>query len=166
MIDFLAGAASIMTPELFGIVLLGTMLGVFVGALPGLSGSTTAALLLPLTVTMSPIAAIAFLGAIYCGANYGGSITAILINTPGDPSASATALDGYPLAARGEAGRALGMAAVASTLGGIFSVCVLVVATPCSRVSRTISARPSISRSPCSGCPCWARSAARARSRA
>ncbi|TQF77055.1 C4-dicarboxylate ABC transporter permease [Elioraea sp. Yellowstone] len=130
MIDFLAGAASIMTPELFGIVLLGTMLGVFVGALPGLSGSTTAALLLPLTVTMSPIAAIAFLGAIYCGANYGGSITAILINTPGDPSASATALDGYPLAARGEAGRALGMAAVASTLGGIFSVCVLVVATP------------------------------------
>ena len=74
--------------------------------------------------------AIAFLGAIYCAANFGGSITAILINTPGDPSASATAFDGYPLARRGEAGRALGMSAVASAIGGIFSVVVLIVAAP------------------------------------
>ena len=79
---------------------------------------------------MSPNAAVAFLGAIYCAANYGGSITAILINSPGDPSASATAFDGYPLARRGEAGRALGMSAVASAIGGIFSVIVLIVAAP------------------------------------
>jgi len=98
--------------------------------LPGISGSTTTALLLPLTIAMSPNAALAFLGSLYCAANYGGSITAILINTPGDPSASATAYDGYPLAKRGEAGRALGMSAVASAIGGIFSVIVLIVAAP------------------------------------
>jgi putative tricarboxylic transport membrane protein len=70
------------------------------------------------------------LGSIYCAANFGGSITAILINTPGDPSASATAYDGYPMAKKGEAGRALGMSTVASALGGIFSVVVMIVAAP------------------------------------
>ena len=118
------------TPEILLLVLGGTVLGIVVGALPGISGSTTTALLLPLTIMMSPIAALAFLGSIYCAANFGGSITAILINTPGDPSASATAYDGYPLAKRGEAGRALGMSAVASAIGGIFSVIVLIVAAP------------------------------------
>ena len=70
------------------------------------------------------------LGSIYCAANFGGSITAILINTPGDPSASATAYDGYPMAKKGEAGRALGMSAVASAIGGIFCVVVMIVAAP------------------------------------
>jgi putative tricarboxylic transport membrane protein len=79
---------------------------------------------------MGPVPAIAFLGAIYCAANFGGSITAILVNSPGDPSASATAFDGYPMAVKGEAGRALGMSALASAIGGIFSVIVLIVAAP------------------------------------
>ncbi|HKH66347.1 MAG TPA: tripartite tricarboxylate transporter permease, partial [Reyranella sp.] len=86
--------------------------------------------LLPLTIGMGATASIAFLGAIYCAANFGGSITAILINTPGDPSASATAYDGYPMAKNGEAGRALGMSTIASAIGGIFSVIVLIVAAP------------------------------------
>jgi putative tricarboxylic transport membrane protein len=127
---FLAGLAAVASPQILFLVLAGTVLGIVVGALPGISGSTTTALLLPLTITMSPNAAIAFLGSIYCAANFGGSITAILINTPGDPSASATAFDGYPLAKRGEAGRALGMSAIASAIGGIFSVFVLIVAAP------------------------------------
>ena len=127
---FLAGLAAVADPQILFLVFAGTVLGVVVGALPGISGSTTTALLLPLTITMTPNAAIAFLGSIYCAANFGGSITAILINTPGDPSASATAFDGYPLAKRGEAGRALGMSAVASAIGGIFSVIVLIVAAP------------------------------------
>src|SRR5690349_14093197 len=105
---FLSGMAILADPYMLGIILAGTLLGIVVGALPGISGSTTTALLLPLTVMMSPAAALAFLGSIYCAANFGGSITAILINTPGDPSASATAFDGYPMAARGEAGKALG----------------------------------------------------------
>ena len=106
---FLAGMATSFSPYILALVLAGTLLGIVVGALPGISGSTTTALLLPLTITMTPVAAVAFLGSIYCAANYGGSITAILINTPGDPSASATAFDGYPLARKGEAGRALGI---------------------------------------------------------
>jgi len=127
---FLAGMSALLEPNMLFLILAGTVLGIIVGALPGVSGSTTTALLLPLTVAMSPAAAIAFLGAIYCAANFGGSITAILINTPGDPSASATAFDGYPMAAKGEAGRALGISAIASAIGGIFSVFVLIVAAP------------------------------------
>ncbi len=130
MSGFAGGMAILLDPYMLGVILAGTVLGVVVGALPGLSGSTTAALLLPLTIGMGPVASIAFLGSIYCAANFGGSITAILINTPGDPSASATAYDGYPMAARGEAGRALGMSTVASAIGGIFSVIVLIFAAP------------------------------------
>src|SRR5918996_681464 len=113
---FWAGMAILVDPYMLAVILAGTFLGVVVGALPGLSGSTTAS--------------IAFLGAIYCAANFGGSITAILINTPGDPSASATAYDGYPMAKRGEAGRALGMSTIANAVGGLFSVIVLIVAAP------------------------------------
>src|SRR5918994_677108 len=127
---FIAGMGLLLDPKILLVVFLGTVIGIIVGALPGISGSTTTALLLPFTITMGPVPAIAFLGAIYCAANFGGSITAILINTPGDPSASATAFDGYPMAARGEAGRALGMSTVASAIGGIFSVIVLIFAAP------------------------------------
>src|ERR671912_1094838 len=115
---FFAGLAAVSQPQILFLVFAGTVLGIVVGALPGISGSTTTALLLPLTITMSPIAAIAFLGSIYCAANFGGSITAILINTPGDPSASATAFDGYPLAKRGEAGRAPRISGGAPAHGG------------------------------------------------
>ena len=127
---FLGGLALLLDPKIVLVVFLGTVLGIVVGALPGISGSTTTALLLPFTITMGPVPAIAFLGAIYCAANFGGSITAILVNSPGDPSASATAFDGYPMALKGEAGRALGMSALASAIGGIFSVVVLIFAAP------------------------------------
>jgi putative tricarboxylic transport membrane protein len=127
---FVGGLALLLDPYILLVVLAGTLLGITVGALPGISGSTTTALLLPITITMTPVAAIAFLGSLYCAANFGGSITAILVNAPGDPSASATTFDGYPMAAKGEAGRALGMSAVASAIGGIFSVFVLIIAAP------------------------------------
>ena len=127
---FLGGLAVLVDPWVMLMVLLGTVLGIFVGALPGISGSTTIALLLPMTISMGAIPAICFLGAIYCAANFGGSITAILVNAPGDPSASATALEGYRMAEKGEAGLALGMSAVASAIGGIVSVFALIVAAP------------------------------------
>ena len=127
---FLGGMAILFDPYVMLMVLLGTVLGIFVGALPGISGSTTIALLLPMTITMGPIPAICFLGAIYCAANFGGSITAILVNAPGDPSASATALEGYKMAEKGQAGLALGMSAISSAIGGIFSVVVLIFAAP------------------------------------
>ena len=130
MEGFLGGLAILVDPYVMMMVVLGTVLGIFVGALPGISGSTTIALMLPMTIAMGPIPAICFLGAIYCAANFGGSITAILVNAPGDPSASATALEGYKMAEKGQAGLALGMSAVSSAIGGIVSVVVLIFAAP------------------------------------
>ncbi len=123
-------ASILLDPYMLLVILAGTVGGVLVGVLPGLSSTMATALLLPFTVTMEPIPAISLLAALYCAGTYGGSITAILINAPGAPPAAATALDGYPMAVRGEAGRALGMATVSSTIGGIFSVLVLIVAAP------------------------------------
>ena len=112
------------------LIVLATFGGILVGALPGLNATNGVALLLPFTITMEPIAAIAVLTTIYCAATFAGAITAILINTPGTSASATTCLDGYPLAQRGEAGRALGMAAVSSTIGGIISVLCLMAAAP------------------------------------
>jgi putative tricarboxylic transport membrane protein len=117
-------------PFVIGLIVIGTIAGVLVGALPGLSSSMAVALLLPFSLYLDPIPAIALLSALYCAGTFGGSITAILINAPGAPPAAATAFDGYPLAVKGEAGRALGISAVASACGGIFSVLVLLFAAP------------------------------------
>lgn len=112
------------------LIFLGVLVGILVGALPGLSSPMAVALLLPFTISLEPIPAIAMMAALYCAGTFGGSITAILINAPGAPPAAATALDGYPMAKRGEAGRALGIAAVSSVFGGIFSLFVLLLAAP------------------------------------
>ncbi len=120
----------VLDPYLIGLIFITTVLGVIIGVLPGLGATTGAALLLPFTLTMEPVHAITVLATIYVSATFAGSITAILINTPGTAAAAATTFDGYPLAQRGEAGRALGVAVVASTIGGIFSVLVLCVAAP------------------------------------
>ena len=127
---FLSGLYALGDPYLFLLLVTATLGGVVIGALPGLNATTGAALLLPFTLTMEPVPAIAILTAIYCSATFAGAITAILINTPGTSASATTCLDGYPLAQRGEAGRALGMAVVASTIGGIFSVVCLMLAAP------------------------------------
>ena len=119
-----------MDPQLLVLLFAATLGGVIIGALPGLNATTGAALLLPFTITMEPIPAIAILTTIYCSATFAGAITAILINTPGTSASATTCLDGYPLAMRGEAGRALGMATVSSTIGGIISVVCLMLAAP------------------------------------
>jgi len=120
----------VLDPYLIGLIFITTVLGVIIGVLPGLGATTGAALLLPFTLTMEPVHAITVLATIYVSATFAGSITAILINTPGTAAAAATTFDGFPLAQRGEAGRALGIAVVASTIGGIFSVLVLCIAAP------------------------------------
>lgn len=112
------------------LIFAATLAGVLIGALPGLNATTGAALLLPFTITMEPVPAIVILTTIYCSATFAGAITAILINTPGTSASATTCLDGYPLAQRGEAGRALGMATVSSTVGGIISVLCLMAAAP------------------------------------
>lgn len=126
----LGGLTEILQPQTLLLICAGTLVGVLVGALPGLSSSMAVALLLPFTIYLEPIPAIAMLAALYCAGTFGGSITAILINAPGAPPAAATAFDGYPLAKNGQAGRALGMAAASSVAGGIFSLFVLIFAAP------------------------------------
>ena len=131
MIDALQAMSSVvLDPYLVMLIFGTTVLGVVIGVLPGLGATTGAALLLPFTLTMAPVHAITVLATIYVSATFAGSITAILINTPGTSAAAATTFDGYPLAQRGEAGRALGVAVVSSTVGGVFSVIVLCVAAP------------------------------------
>lgn len=130
MEGFLEAAVLTFGPYSMMLIIASTLIGVLIGALPGLSSTMAAALLLPFTIYLDPISAIAVLAALYCGGTFGGSITAILINTPGAPPAAATAFDGYPMAMRGEAGRALGMAAASSAIGGIFSLIVLLLAAP------------------------------------
>ena len=125
-----AMASVIVDPYLLGLIFVTTILGVIIGVLPGLGATTGAALLLPFTLTMDPVHAIAVLATIYVSATFAGSITAILINAPGTSAAAATTFDGYPLAQKGEAGRALGVAVISSTVGGIFSVLVLCFAAP------------------------------------
>lgn len=120
----------LLDPYLIVLIFLTTILGVIIGVLPGLGATTGAALLLPFTLTMDPVHAITVLATLYVSATFAGSITAILINTPGTSAAAATTFDGYPLAQRGEAGRALGVAVVSSTIGGVFSVIVLCIAAP------------------------------------
>ena len=118
------------------IIVAGVIVGIMVGAMPGLSPSTGVALLVPFSYTMSPALAIILLVSIYISSNYGGSITAVLINTPGTPAAAATAIDGFPLTMKGQAGKGLGMSLIASTVGGIFGTVILILfAVPLARLA-------------------------------
>ncbi len=123
------------TPIVF-FALLGLTWGVIGGALPGISASITMALLLPLTYSLDPTSAIVLLAATYIGAEYGGSIPAILIRTPGTNSAAATVVDGYEMTRQGKAGEALGISLWSGTLGSLFGLVMLVLLTePLSRLA-------------------------------
>ncbi|WP_319773394.1 tripartite tricarboxylate transporter permease [Breoghania sp.] len=111
-------------------IALGTLGGLVIGALPGLTATMGVALLIPLTFGMSPVMGLNMLIGIYIGGIYGGCVSSILLRTPGTPAAAATVLDGYPMAQRGEAGKALGMATIASTIGGLIAAVVLATLAP------------------------------------
>ncbi|MEL7265075.1 MAG: tripartite tricarboxylate transporter permease, partial [Planctomycetota bacterium] len=118
------------------LILLGTSLGVFVGAVPGLTGVMLITLMLPLTYGADPLLAMAFLISIYVGAVSGGMISATLLRMPGTPAAIVTTLDGYPMARQGRPGRALALGVMASTVGGLVSWLFLVILTqPIARLS-------------------------------
>jgi putative tricarboxylic transport membrane protein len=120
----------IISPSNLILIVIGTGFGMVCGALPGISSSMAIILMLPFTYAMEPVASIAVLVAVYIGGACGGSISAILLRTPGTPEAVATVFDGFPMAMRGEAGRALGLAVSASSVGGILSAMAMVVAAP------------------------------------
>lgn len=127
---FMTVLSNVLNPVCLLSILGGVAMGISFGAMPGLTSTMGVALLMPITFSMDPHIGMLLLIGIFCGAIYGGSITAILINTPGTPSAAATVLDGYKFTERGEAGRALGISTVASFGGGIISGVILILVAP------------------------------------
>lgn len=109
-------------------VVLGCCIGLWSGALPGLGGLTAQAMLLPLTYNMDALTALVILTAVHTSAEYGGSISAILMNVPGDATAAATAFDGYPMARQGKAGIALGVSSASSLFGALCGTVILITA--------------------------------------
>lgn len=122
--------AALADPLILLILVGGTAAGILIGAMPGLGSVLAITLALPLTFVMAPEPSVALLLGLYAGSVYGGSLSAILINTPGTPQAAATVFDGYPMMQQGKGDLALGWATVASTVGGLLSVLVLIAAAP------------------------------------
>jgi putative tricarboxylic transport membrane protein len=111
-------------------MLVGILLGVLIGVLPGLGGANGVAILLPLTFSMSPTSAIIMLSCIYWGALFGGAITSILFNIPGEPWSVATTFDGYPMAQQGRAGEAMTAAFTSSFVGALVAVIMITFLAP------------------------------------
>ena len=129
MLDqILEGIMMALTWKAILFVAIGVFAGITVGAIPGLTGVMATAILVPFSFFMPPELGLPFLLGVHKGALFGGSIPAILVNTPGTPPAAATCLDGYPLAQKGEAKSAIQMSLYSSTLGDTFSDIALIVA--------------------------------------
>jgi putative tricarboxylic transport membrane protein len=124
------GFAVVATPMNFMLMVVGIVLGVLIGVLPGLGGANGVAILLPLTFTMSPTSAIILLSCIYWGALFGGAITAVLFNIPGEPWSVATTFDGYPMAQKGNPGGALTAAFTSSFVGAFVAVVMITFLAP------------------------------------
>ncbi|MEP5729291.1 MAG: tripartite tricarboxylate transporter permease [Sulfitobacter sp.] len=131
MFETLADVITVFTqPQLLFLVGLGTFAGIYIGAIPGLSVTMAVSILISFTFSWDVYPAISLMIGIYMGGVYGGSRTAILLNIPGAPSAIATAIDGYPMAQKGDAGTAIGVTTVMSFFGGLVGILVLAIAAP------------------------------------
>ena len=130
MNEILLGFSQVFEPLTFLALAFGVLIGLIVGALPGLNDNITLAVLIPITFGMEPQIAMAILVGVYVSACYGGSIPAILLNIPGTASSVVTTLDGYQMTLKGEAGKALGISTTSSVFGGIFSSLLLIFLAP------------------------------------
>ena len=128
--SLIGGFGIALTWQNVGFMLVGITLGVLIGVLPGLGGANGVAILLPLTFSMNPTSAIIMLSCIYWGALFGGAITSILFNIPGEPWSVATTFDGYPMAQQGKAAEALTAAFTSSFVGAIFAVLLITFLAP------------------------------------
>lgn len=128
--NLVIGFSAALTPYNILFCFVGTLLGTLVGVLPGIGPTATIAMLLPITLSLSPETSLIMLAGIYYGAQYGGSTTAILINLPGESSSAVTALDGYQMARQGRAGPALAAAALSSFLAGTLATVVVAALAP------------------------------------
>src|SRR3954447_22892271 len=124
------GFGVLLTWKTLALMMLGLILGIFVGVLPGLGRPNGVAILLPPTFTMDPTSAIIMLSCIYWGALFGGAITSVLFNIPGEPWSVATTFDGYPMAQHGKAGEALTAAFTSSFVGALFAVIMITLLAP------------------------------------
>jgi putative tricarboxylic transport membrane protein len=127
---FASAAGHLATPAVLGAMLLGLPFGLIVGLLPGLSGITALAFLIPFTFTMDPVTGLAFLLAAFAAVSQGGSMTAIVLGVPGDVSSAATVIDGHPMTKAGRAGEAIGASLTACALGGLFGAVLLALILP------------------------------------
>jgi len=130
LFDLANGFAVALTLPNLGFMLIGIVLGVLIGVLPGLGGANGVAILLPLTFSMNPTSAIIMLSCIYWGALFGGAITSILFNIPGEPWSVATTFDGFPMAQQGKAAQALTAAFTSSFVGALFAVLLITFLAP------------------------------------
>jgi putative tricarboxylic transport membrane protein len=128
--NLFGGFATVIQPFNLMVMVIGILLGVIIGVLPGLGGANGVAILLPLTFSMSPTSAIIMLSCIYWGALFGGAITSILFNIPGEPWSVATTFDGHPMARQGRAGEALTAAFTSSFVGALFAVVIITLVAP------------------------------------
>ncbi len=136
MSELLTGFSLVFQPFTFLLMTFGVVVGIIIGALPGLTASMGIILLLPLVYRLPANVALVMLVGLFSGGMYGGSVSAILLKTPGSPSASATILDGYPLCEQGKAGKALGISAVSSFIGGLIStICLILIAPQLAKVA-------------------------------
>ena len=127
---FLDGFALVVEPKNLLYCLIGVLIGMVIGVLPGLGPAATIAILLPITYTIDPVSAIIMLAGIYYGAQYGGTITSVLLRLPGEASSVVTVFDGFALAKQGKAGTALGIAAIGSFVGATISIIGLTLLAP------------------------------------
>jgi len=127
---FLDGFAVVSEPQNLLYCLIGVLIGMLIGVLPGLGPSATMAILLPIVINVDPVAAIIMLAGIYYGAQYGGTITSVLLRIPGEASSVVTVFDGFAMAKQGKAGTALGIAAIGSFVGATISIVALSLTAP------------------------------------
>ncbi len=130
IVNLFHGFATVLQPFNIMVMVIGILLGVIIGVLPGLGGASGVAILLPLTFSMTPTSAIIMLSCIYWGALFGGAITSVLFNIPGEPWSVATTFDGHPMAQKGKAGEALTAAFTSSFVGALFAVIMITLIAP------------------------------------
>ena len=131
MLEAIGGAIlHVLQPQVLFATAVGTIIGIIIGALPGLTATMGMALLAPFTFFMNPVVGISMLIGLYKGGTFGGTISAVLIGTPGTASNAATMLDGYAMAKRGEAGHALGCSLMGAVIGDFVGSVCLVVGAP------------------------------------
>ncbi|HEX3244709.1 MAG TPA: tripartite tricarboxylate transporter permease, partial [Chloroflexota bacterium] len=127
---FLASFGKLLDPQVMGFMLIGIVIGMIVGILPGLGSTVTMALMLPFIYGMSPFAAFAFLLGMYSVTATTGDITSVLVGVPGEAVSAALVLDGYAMTKNGEAGRALGAAVFSSAIGALIGAAFLAISIP------------------------------------